>query len=173
MNDTPSGVKRVAKEAVEVKLWEIYLLRSRTNLSDTLSIYSLDNGPLQPDAWDSEMVIFRFTRFDWDRTIKSLLSEFSIPYEVTRTFKIDLGIHLNKKKVYIAEDDLNILFALDTILENAGYDVIMSHCGAPIMQKKLARADLFILDKLMPDVDGIEVCRHLKSQHPQGMCRLS
>ena len=147
-----------------MRLWEIYLLRSRINLSKTLSAYSLDNGPSDKEVNDPERVLFRFTRFDWDKTIKSLLSDLSIPYEITGNFKVDVMTHTQKKKVYVAEDDLNILFALDTMLEDAGYDVILSHCGAPIMQDNLPRADLFILDKMMPDVDGMEVCRHLKSQ---------
>jgi DNA-binding response OmpR family regulator len=71
---------------------------------------------------------------------------------------------VEKKKVYIAEDDLNILFALNTMLEDAGYDVLISHCGSPMLKTDLPSTDLFILDNRMPDVDGIDVCRHLKSQ---------
>jgi CheY-like chemotaxis protein len=164
MNDMPSGLKRLNQEAIEVKLWEIYLLRNRNNLNRQLSTYSIDNGPSNNRPANPEQVIFRFMRYDWDKTIKKLLTDSSIPFETGRMFEIDVSSVARKKTVYVAEDDLSILFALDTMLENAGYDVILSHCGSPMMEHALPPTDVFILDNLMPDINGIELCKHLKMQ---------
>jgi CheY-like chemotaxis protein len=164
MNDTPSGLKSILQDAIEVKLWEIYLLRSRIDLQNRLSAYAIDKGPYRTTSQQSDQVSFRFMKFDWDRTLKFLLSEQSIPYEITSTFKVDAAGAAVKRKVYVAEDDLNILFALDTILEDAGYDVTLSHCGSPMLEKNAPITDVYILDNRMPDINGIDVCRHLKSQ---------
>jgi CheY-like chemotaxis protein len=164
MQVIPSGLKRPLQDAVEIKVWEIYLLRSRINLNKTLSLYSLNKSEGKPDHRESAKVSFCFLRYDWERTLSKLLADNSIPFEIVRTFKTDIYKQMEKKRVYIAEDDLNILFALNTMLENAGYDVLMSHCGAPMLKSNLPSADIFILDNRMPDVNGMDVCRHLKSQ---------
>jgi CheY-like chemotaxis protein len=164
MNDMPSGLKRTTQEAVEIKLWEIYLLNDRNNLYSLLSTYALDKGPRQRQEGNRDRVVFRFMKYDWDRTVEALLARHSIPFEIAGTFQTDVCQQMAKKKVYVAEDDLNILFALDIMLEDAGYDVLLSHCGSPMMETNLPAADLFILDNRMPDVNGIDVCRHLKSQ---------
>jgi CheY-like chemotaxis protein len=162
--DTPSGLKRSTQAALEVRLWDVYLLRSRNNLSGVLSGYSLDRGPLRENPDDPQRVSFRFLFYDWDKSIKKLLCDSNIPFEIIASFQVDLLEQGAKKKIYIAEDDLNILFALNVMLENAGYDVTLSHCGAPMLQDNLPATDLFILDKRMPDIDGLDVCRHLRAQ---------
>jgi CheY-like chemotaxis protein len=163
ITDIPSGLRRPLQDVIEVRLWEIYLLHNRKNLYETLCTYSLDKGPLATDLSESKQLSFRFMLFDWARTIELMLAIHSIPYQVVHKTKVDVIRQVNKKKVYVAEDELDILFALNIMLENAGYDVLLSHCGNPIMQENLPATDLFILDKRMPDVDGIQVCRHLKS----------
>jgi CheY-like chemotaxis protein len=163
ITDIPSGLRRPLQDVIEVRLWEIYLLHNRKNLYDTLCAYSLDKGPVGNDLSASKQLSFRFMLFDWDRTIELMLAIRSIPYQVVHKTKVDVIRQVNKKKVYVAEDELDILFALNIMLENAGYDVLLSHCGNPIMQENLPATDLFILDKRMPDVDGIQVCRHLKN----------
>src|SRR5688572_24902723 len=165
MNNTPAGLRATTQKTVEVRLWETYMIRSRTNLYQVLCDYSLDRGPLQR-LNETERIYFRFMRYDWDKTISIILTEDGIPFEIVRAPDIDVAQHLMKmrKKIYVMEDDLDILFALNTILEEAGYDVLLSHCGAPMLQRHLPATDLFILDKRMPDVDGLEVCKHLKAQ---------
>jgi CheY-like chemotaxis protein len=164
MDDIPSGSRRLNQQAIEIKLWEIYLLRNRNNLNRQLSTYSIDNGPYHNSPTNPEQVIFRFMQYDWDKTVRSLLGDLKVPFELGCKFEIDVSSVPRKKTVYVAEDDLSILFALDTMLENAGYDVILSHCGSPMMENTLPTTDLFILDNLMPDINGIELCKHLKMQ---------
>jgi DNA-binding response OmpR family regulator len=69
-----------------------------------------------------------------------------------------------KRKILILEDDPDILFALNIILENEGYDVKQLSSGKAIMDGTCELPDLYILDKRMPDMDGLDVCRHLRGQ---------
>jgi len=77
--DTPGSFKESRQEIVEIKLWEVYLLYNRRNLYKTLSMYSLDNGPVEKDQQEQGRVSFRFMTFDWERTIKQLLYDNRIP----------------------------------------------------------------------------------------------
>ena len=77
--DVPAGYKDSRQEIVEIKLWEVYLHYDRRNLYDTLSTYSLDNGPVEKDHQDEGRVCFRFLSFDWERSIKPLLYEHRVP----------------------------------------------------------------------------------------------
>ena len=77
--DAPAGYKDSRQEIVEIKIWEIYLLYNRRNLYNTLSTYSLDNGPVEKDHQEEGRVTFRFMTYDWDRTIKQLLYDNRIP----------------------------------------------------------------------------------------------
>jgi DNA-binding response OmpR family regulator len=66
------------------------------------------------------------------------------------------------KKITIAEDDQDILFILDMILNDAGYQVEALNDGTSIVAGKKEWPDLFILDKDMPMVDGIAICKYLR-----------
>ena len=77
--DTPAGYKESRPEIVEIKLWEVYLLYNRRNLYNTLSTYSVDNGPVEKDQQEEGRVSFRFMTYDWERTIKQLLYDNRIP----------------------------------------------------------------------------------------------
>lgn len=79
ITDVPAGFKESRQEIVEIKLWEVYLLYSRRNLYNTLSTYSLDNGPVEKDTQDEGRVSFRFMAYDWERTVKQLLYDNRIP----------------------------------------------------------------------------------------------
>jgi CheY-like chemotaxis protein len=161
INDISSGLKRPLQDVIEIKLWEISCTTTQKKICNTLSLYSLDRGPM---GNIQGQLSFRFMLFDWERTIKSMLAAKFIPHEVVAIHQLDVVHQEIKKKIYVAEDELDILFALNIMLENAGYDVLLSHCGSPMMQENIPATDLFILDKRMPDVDGIQVCQHLKSK---------
>ena len=64
-------------------------------------------------------------------------------------------------------DDLpsNLGFVVDH-LESLGYRVVIAQGGAEALRRiGFARPDLILLDAMMPDMDGFEVCRQLKA-HP-------
>jgi DNA-binding response OmpR family regulator len=68
------------------------------------------------------------------------------------------------KKILIAEDDKDILFILDMILNDAGYAVEPLSEGTSILARQKDWPDLFILDKNMPFIDGLAICKYLKLQ---------
>jgi DNA-binding response OmpR family regulator len=70
------------------------------------------------------------------------------------------------EKILLVDADQNLLRQLGTQLYQAGYHVVVAENG----QEALARAQqvkptLTILDLLMPDMAGVEVCRRLRKAH--------
>ena len=162
-NENPLQPTSAPIPCVEVKLWGISFLKNQRKILSTLSAYALEGRPFKGDVKDSDQISYRFMSFDWERTVKSLLTMHSVTFEAISSFE-KRGFKDPKKKVYLVEDDLDILFALNTMLEDAGYDVLLSHSTKPLMQDSLPPTDLFILDKCMADGDGFEVYHKLRSR---------
>lgn len=71
---------------------------------------------------------------------------------------------MTRPNILVAEDDPAIGTALQRALRHEGYDVRRAADGAAALEALDARdADLVILDIAMPRVDGLEVCRRLRS----------
>src|SRR4051812_4674345 len=68
------------------------------------------------------------------------------------------------KRILIVEDDPDILYTMNFILKDAGYSVEAMSSGQPIIEENYETPDIYILDKRMPDMDGLDVCRHIRSQ---------
>lgn len=66
------------------------------------------------------------------------------------------------KKILLAEDDADIRFIINLILEDAGYHVEPISTGQDIVEGKHGTPDLFILDKALPVIDGFALCKYLK-----------
>ena len=159
---TTSDPSTLDQAAVEVEVWEGYLLRNKTNIAKTLCTYSLDNGPWHET--DGAKLIFRFTAFDWSKNIEELLTRNNVHYSIIRIVEINPLQQLLKKKIFVAEDDPDIAYCIVSVLEDAGYHVKLSSSGKAILAGNFSWVDLFILDKRMPDIDGIELCRYLRAQ---------
>ena len=70
----------------------------------------------------------------------------------------------NKKRVSVTEDDPSLLNAFKIILEREGYEVEVLNNGQELINYRDILPDLFILDKQLSGVDGLALCKHLKSQ---------
>jgi len=71
------------------------------------------------------------------------------------------------ERVLIVDDDPDILRLVSYNVGQAGFDVTTASTGRKaleIIQKQ--PPDLIILDVMLPDVDGMEVCRTVRHQHP-------
>lgn len=69
-----------------------------------------------------------------------------------------------KKTVLIADDEPDIIELLDYSLTKEGYHVVKAKDGAQAIEKaQKHNPDFFILDIMMPEMDGIEVCRKLRA----------
>ena len=68
------------------------------------------------------------------------------------------------KKVLVVDDEPDILEFIQFNLERAGFEIDTASNGLlAIEQAKKFRPDLIILDIMMPELDGVEVCRELRS----------
>jgi len=69
-------------------------------------------------------------------------------------------------RILIAEDDVTSRLLLKRVLENWGYEVTVTKNGAEALQALLAEdaPRLAILDWMMPGMDGVEVCRRVRSR---------
>ncbi len=66
-------------------------------------------------------------------------------------------------KVLIVDDEPNILLSLDFLMRKEGYEVFVARDGAEaikLIDKQLP--NIVVLDIMMPEVDGYEVCRYIK-----------
>lgn len=159
---TTSGSQKLLQTAVEVEIRGGYLSSSKTDAGKTLCTYSLDNGPIteSPDG----NLLFRFTGYDWDRYLLRYLTVSNIHYTLIRELQLDTLQQLQKKRIYLVENDPDILNAMNIILQDAGYHVKVSSIGQPVMDGYYSSVDLFILDKQLPDINGLDICRHLRTQ---------
>ena len=66
-------------------------------------------------------------------------------------------------KVLIADDEPNILLSLEFLMRKNGYQVFVARNGTEaldIIKKELPT--VAVLDIMMPDIDGYEICTYLK-----------
>jgi CheY-like chemotaxis protein len=70
------------------------------------------------------------------------------------------------KKVMIIEDDPAIRDVLGLMFTRAGYTVSKHENGNFLLQSTFDIPDLFIIDKQLSGVDGLDLCKHLKSRPP-------
>jgi two-component system alkaline phosphatase synthesis response regulator PhoP len=68
------------------------------------------------------------------------------------------------QKILIVDDDPDLVEAVSIILESKGYAVAAAYGGIEGLEKvKTEKPDLIVLDVMMPDKDGYEVCKELKA----------
>src|SRR5579863_6492850 len=66
-------------------------------------------------------------------------------------------------KVLVVEDEPGIAFGLESDLETEGYEVVLVADGAEAVPRALSQPfDLILLDVMLPNKDGFEVCRELR-----------
>lgn len=68
-----------------------------------------------------------------------------------------------RKKILVVDDEPDIVDLISYNLKKEGYDVISAANGTEAINQATARPDLVLLDVMMPEIDGFEVCRRLKS----------
>lgn len=68
-------------------------------------------------------------------------------------------------KILVVDDEAAIRELVKFNLQKAGYEIMESMDGLEALQQaKADKPDLVVLDLMLPGLDGIEVCRQLKSQ---------
>ena len=73
------------------------------------------------------------------------------------------------KKVLILEDEENIRSFVVINLKRAGYEAIEAGTGQEALDKLRENPDIYvaILDIMLPDIDGFEVCRRIRATNKQ------
>ena len=67
------------------------------------------------------------------------------------------------EKILVVDDDTNICELLRLYLEKDGYEVSMANDGATAVKKfQEENPDLMILDIMLPELDGWQVCREVR-----------
>jgi DNA-binding response OmpR family regulator len=70
------------------------------------------------------------------------------------------------KRILVLDDDKAILNAISNILEYSGYEVDVLSKGDMIFEEiAQKKPDLILLDVMLADLDGREICQHIKSTH--------
>ena len=68
-------------------------------------------------------------------------------------------------KVLIVDDEKDTIIPLRIFLESNNYSVIEAYAGHEAIRKALAEVpDIILLDLMLPDMDGYEVCNSLKEE---------
>ncbi|MEC4722208.1 response regulator transcription factor [Noviherbaspirillum sp. CPCC 100848] len=68
--------------------------------------------------------------------------------------------------ILIIEDNLDIVANLAAYLEPLDYKLDVAHNGTIGLRRALAKHhDAILLDLSLPDLDGLEVCQRLRSEH--------
>jgi DNA-binding response OmpR family regulator len=68
-------------------------------------------------------------------------------------------------RVMVVDDDVTVREVVVTYLRAAGYDVGEAADGeAALVDLRDERADLVVLDLMLPGIDGLEVCRRIRSK---------
>jgi DNA-binding response OmpR family regulator len=72
---------------------------------------------------------------------------------------------ITKPRVLIVDDDPAALRMIEYIFNRADYEVHLATNGPEALSKvNEAKPDLIILDVIMPDVTGLEVCQWLRAE---------
>jgi two-component system KDP operon response regulator KdpE len=70
---------------------------------------------------------------------------------------------MHRKRILVVDDELAIIKLLRANLNAEGFEVLTAMDGAQAMQMIEKEApDLVILDIMMPEMNGFEVCRHVR-----------
>jgi DNA-binding response OmpR family regulator len=68
------------------------------------------------------------------------------------------------KRVLVVDDEPNIVMSLRFLMEREGFEVEVASTGqAAVAALERTPADLVLLDVMMPELDGFEVCRRIRA----------
>lgn len=76
-------------------------------------------------------------------------------------------------KILVVDDDPYILMSLEFLMRKSGFDVLVARNGKEtleILNKSIP--DVVLLDIMMPDVDGYDICKHIKSTKKLRDCKV-
>ena len=73
-------------------------------------------------------------------------------------------IHLSKK-IYLVEDEISLNLLLEKYLQREGYEVTTFSNGNSAIARIMDMPDLWILDIMLPDIDGYQIIKAIKANN--------
>ena len=74
---------------------------------------------------------------------------------------------MSPARLLIVEDDDDLRTILAQRFSESGYEVVTAATGPAALEAVEADVpDLVMLDVMLPELDGVEVCRRLRAKHP-------
>ena len=71
---------------------------------------------------------------------------------------------IQSQTVLIVDDDQSVVVTIQALLKPLGHRVLVAHSGVDALAMARSRApDMVLLDVMMPDMNGFEVCRALRA----------
>lgn len=68
------------------------------------------------------------------------------------------------QKILLVDDDVDFCAAVKLLLESRDYEVVLAHDGKEGLEKaRTVEPDLVVLDVMMPEMNGYDVCVVLKA----------
>jgi DNA-binding response OmpR family regulator len=78
--------------------------------------------------------------------------------------KVPLPEWLGMAQVLVVDDDVDINTSLQASLRMAGYEAVGVTSGTAALAELVRWSpDLVLLDQMLPDIDGVEICRRLRA----------
>ncbi|MCC6442443.1 MAG: response regulator transcription factor [Armatimonadetes bacterium] len=70
---------------------------------------------------------------------------------------------MSKSRVLVVDDEENVCQLVSLYLEKEGFEVDIAYNGREALEKvREQQPDLVVLDLMLPEVDGLEVCREIR-----------
>ncbi|AVQ95304.1 response regulator transcription factor [Ethanoligenens harbinense] len=71
-----------------------------------------------------------------------------------------------QNRILIADDDREIVEVMDDALRDEGFETVRAYNGKQVLEQLSGEKpiDLFILDIMMPEMDGLETLRHIRER---------
>ena len=72
---------------------------------------------------------------------------------------------MEKKQIFVVDDEMHICELIQYNLKKSGFEVVTFERGEDLLQKiKEVLRDMVLLDLMLPGMDGLDVCRLLRSR---------
>ena len=70
-------------------------------------------------------------------------------------------------RLLVADDEPNMVYFMTLLLKESGYEVDGAHDGIEAIERlQNSSYDVAIIDAIMPNMNGSEVCKFIKSHNP-------
>jgi CheY-like chemotaxis protein len=128
-------------------------------------LVTLMGGKIWVNSREKEGSVFYFTLPYVDiSNVKSADNKNSARKSVSKQRKYDW----RKKTILIAEDEINNFIFLSEIIRQTGAEIVQAKDGIQALEriKEYSSIDLVLLDIMMPNMNGYDAAKQIKSLHP-------